>query len=172
MLKVVLIVIIITNLLSIIKNIVCYLNYKKYNPEIRLSSIGISAALITFPTRINLFGKDYNVYNNSAAILANKARFALVNPENSVIFCDTEFMNMSETAKKFIIEHENGHIINHHVVKKDYWLKRKLCIFGGKVLPIELEADEYAASVIGKEAARIGLKEMYSHISIFDLTNK
>lgn len=74
------------------------------------------------------------------------------------IFVDNVFMDLSPETQQFIIEHEIGHIMHRH---KTELKQRQWDMFWGKVHQHEIEADQYAAHMVGKEAAIRALKELY-----------
>ena len=102
-----------------------------------------------------------------------------------LIFVDDTFMKMSPIAQKFIISHEYGHIINHHLEKmsddqikwcEERGLNRSEIVSGTSFKQLKLlsemsqavrsfkyeaEADAFGASVVGVVAARNSLREMY-----------
>ena len=102
-----------------------------------------------------------------------------------LIFVDDTFEKLSAKAQKFVIAHEYGHIINHHLEKigqdeldwcEDHGVNRAEIASGTSFKDLKLmgqmtqdvrnfkyeaEADAYGASVVGVVAARNSLREMY-----------
>jgi Zn-dependent protease with chaperone function len=92
--------------------------------------------------------------------------FALV-PQSVVVLSPALQLIYSHNTCLFIMWHEIGHIVNRHFNNLPWWkllligFNRKRLISKGQVQKEEMEADEYAASKLGKEIVIEGLKEMY-----------
>ncbi|MCX7610424.1 MAG: hypothetical protein N2043_02400 [Ignavibacterium sp.] len=77
---------------------------------------------------------------------------------NPFIVIDDSFNLVNERAKRFIIQHEIGHVVSEHFERigehataRDVALQRIEKLELGGICEMELEADAYAASVLGKE---------------------
>lgn len=85
------------------------------------------------------------------------------------VYTDAHFRSMSKSTQKAILAHEMGHYkCNHTPIPIIYTYDRLIHILKGKVLPMELEADTYAANVVGKEnmiKALLELKQYFKGIS-------
>ena len=76
---------------------------------------------------------------------------AIVFPENKLVVYDNTFRKLSQESKIAILAHELGHIKKNHKAGISYMLKRKAYVLIDKIMPMELEADRYAVSIVGKE---------------------
>lgn len=79
-------------------------------------------------------------------------------PERNVISVDDNFINLSDNAKNFILLHEQGHIINN--LRSQSGIKVLLKEVFNKVDTIEIEADKYAISNIGKDCVLKAIDEL------------
>ena len=82
----------------------------------------------------------------------------------SVIIVDSEFFRLDENIRNFFIQHEIGHI--KHNDDNTSKMLGKLIVLGRSIgcLPkMEVRADCYAASVIGKGAAKAALRSLASN---------
>lgn len=81
------------------------------------------------------------------------------------VYTDVHFRNMSKSTQKAILAHEMGHCkCNHTAIPIIYTYDRLIHILKGKVLSIELEADAYAANVVGKENMIKALLELKQYL--------
>ena len=81
------------------------------------------------------------------------------------VYTDVHFRNMSKSTQKAILAHEIGHCkCNHTAIPIIYIYNRLIHILKGKVLSIELEADAYAANVVGKENMIKALLELKQYL--------
>lgn len=85
---------------------------------------------------------------------------ASVIPGTTKIFTDAQFRSMSPDTQKAILAHELGHYKCQHAVDLLYPFKRIAAIACGSVARVELEADEYACSVVGSQIMIKALEEM------------
>ena len=89
------------------------------------------------------------------------------------VYTDVHFRNMSKPTQKAILAHEMGHCkCNHTPIPIIYTYDRLIHILKGKVLSMELEADAYAANVVGKEnmiKALLELKQYLKGVSAKDI---
>lgn len=85
---------------------------------------------------------------------------------NENIYVDDEFFKLPEKVQIFIYEHERGHIESGHLkaANAESMQERMKNFKKGIVSQIELEADAYAASVIGKDHAVAALFYLESHL--------
>lgn len=111
---------------------------------------------------IKTLGVDLHIYNDKYGVMG-KSVAAVVRFNNRYqILVTEEFHLLSEQAKDTILCHEIGHIRLKHAEKTDLMLsiRRKSAIKKGIVLPMELEADNFAAQYCGKEAVMDMLDEL------------
>lgn len=80
------------------------------------------------------------------------------------VFTDVHFRNMSKSTQKAILAHEMGHYKCNHTPSITYTYDRLIHILKGKVLSMELEADAYAANVVGKENMIKALLELKQYL--------
>lgn len=81
------------------------------------------------------------------------------------VYTDVHFRNMSKSTQRAILAHEMGHYkCNHTPIPIIYTYDRLIHILKGKVLSIELEADAYAANVVGKENMIKALLELKQYL--------
>lgn len=81
------------------------------------------------------------------------------------VYTDVHFRNMSKSTQKAILAHEMGHYkCNHTPIPIIYTYDRLTHILKGKVLSMELEADAYAANIIGKENMIKALLELKQYL--------
>lgn len=87
-------------------------------------------------------------------ILASVAKVTLNNGNSvNLIVTDDGFAKLPRTVRLFLLSHEVGHVLNGDLEKETVALKTYSRAFG--VLPkMEVEADRYAASVVGLDAAK------------------
>lgn len=108
----------------------------------------------------------YVSYNPYMHLFANRiGSIAIILPDTTDVFTDNQFRSMSQKTQYAVLCHEIGHIKNKHAPSVTYMLERIVAIKKGKVLQMELEADEYAVSIVGKDAMIKALKELanYTH---------
>lgn len=86
-------------------------------------------------------------------------RFAS-NPETIThcIFCNNKFMELAEDIRHIVFEHEIGHKVYQHTSEHNMPSILELFGFKGKYLQQEMEADAYAAAIVGKDAVIRALK--------------
>lgn len=105
---------------------------------------------------------SYNPYmqlfTNSMGSIA-----CIINGTNEV-YVDNRYRNMSASTQYAILCHEMGHRYNNHVAKKGYAINRIKHIMHGQVLNMELEADAYAASIVGTDAMITALQELATYL--------
>lgn len=77
------------------------------------------------------------------------------------VIVDDNFRKLSDRAKRALLAHELGHYKLEHRpgFSLIYMLERTLCTLQGKVLDIELEADEYACKLVGAKTFVEALEE-------------
>lgn len=76
------------------------------------------------------------------------------------VYTDAQYRRFSENTQYAILCHELGHKKLNHSVGLTYVLNRIIGVIRNEVLPMELEADEYAASIVGTIPMMQALKEM------------
>lgn len=105
---------------------------------------------------------SYNPYmqlfTNSMGSIA-----CIINGTNEV-YVDNRYRSMSTSTQYAILCHEMGHRYYNHVAKKGYAIERIKHVMHGQVLNMELEADAYAASIVGKDAMITALKELGTYL--------
>ena len=82
----------------------------------------------------------------------------------NVITCDSNFLELDENTRNFLIYHEVGHVIHNHTNMNTKQAKYNIIKRSLGILPkMEIQADCYAASVIGKDAAKLALRSLISN---------
>lgn len=101
----------------------------------------------------------YHLFINRLGCIA-----VIINGTTEVVI-DAQFRKMSNNTQYAILCHEMGHRKNNHIVGITYMFDRIKAVIGGKVLSMELEADAYAVSIMGKVNVINALRELaaYSH---------
>lgn len=90
-------------------------------------------------------------YNPYVHLVTNAiGSIASIYPTGDVIV-DNTFRLLCPATQRAILAHELGHIKLGHKANIFYPFKRMAYIFAGKVLEMELEADVYAASIVGNK---------------------
>lgn len=108
---------------------------------------------------------SYNPYMQ--VVLRSMGGIACVINNTNEVYVDNRFRQMSKSTQYGILCHEMGHRHHGHVAEKGYAIKRLLHIMRGEVLKMELEADNYAASVIGINEMIEALQEMCTYVHGF-----
>lgn len=85
---------------------------------------------------------------------------AMVINGTTEVYTDTHYRNMSTDTQRAILAHELGHYKHNHKAGTTYQLDRIKAIMNGRVLPMELEADAYACSIVGPNNYIKALKEL------------
>ena len=105
---------------------------------------------------------SYNPYmqlfTNSMGSIA-----CIINGTNEV-YVDNRYRSMNTSTQYAILCHEMGHRYYNHVAKKGYAMERIKYIMHGNVLNMELEADAYAASIVGTDAMISALQELGTYL--------
>ena len=104
-------------------------------------------------------------YNPYIQLLTNSmgSIACIINGTNEV-YVDNRYRNMSVSTQYAILCHEMGHRYHNHASKKGYAMARIKHVMYGQVLKMELEADAYAASVVGTDAMITALQELGSYL--------
>ena len=105
---------------------------------------------------------SYNPYMQ--VILRSMGGIACVINDTNEVYVDNRFRRMSKSTQYAVLCHEMGHRHYGHVAKKGYAIKRIVNVMHGKVLKMELEADNYAASVIGINEMIEALQELCTYV--------
>lgn len=141
-----------------------FLNKVKYINGYFLSRFRIAANI----TKIRQTDVLYYDYKGLAVAVCedvvrfNNSLFAMVDHEQKTILVDKDFLKLSDNCKKFILEHEVGHI--------EAGIEKAL---NGRLLENEIEADMYAVNSIGLYESIAALKELYSVINnLFGSNNR
>lgn len=104
-------------------------------------------------------------YNPYMHLLTNRlGSVALVIDGTDEVYVDNQYRNMSKDTQYAILCHELGHTKNNHKASVTYVFDRIKAVLNNKVLPMELEADAYAVSIIGKKRMVNALKEIATHL--------
>lgn len=85
---------------------------------------------------------------------------AIVLNGTTKVYTDAQYRKMSPTTQKAILAHELGHYKCGHMPGATYQWDRIKAIMSNHVLPMELEADAYACSVVGPCTMINALKEL------------
>lgn len=118
--------------------------------------------LINGETDICIYDEPCDEYLHSQHILytgVTKVQFG----EMSVymIVVDSDFLKLDENVRNYLLYHEIGHIKNNHLNMTKEKAKRTILLRRLGILPkMEIEADCYAASVIGKSNTINALKTL------------
>ena len=101
-------------------------------------------------------------YNPYIHLFANRlGSTAMVTPKTGEVFVDNTFRKMDDPIQRAFLAHELGHIVLRHSAGATYMLDRlKATYVDRKVLSIELEADEYAATIVSPWVMIAALKEL------------
>ena len=105
---------------------------------------------------------SYNPYMQ--VILRSMGGIACVINDTNEVYVDDRFRRMSKSTQYAILCHEMGHRHHGHTAGKGYAIKKIFNVMHGKVLDIELEADNYAASIVGIDAMIEALQEMCTYV--------
>lgn len=104
-------------------------------------------------------------YNPYMQLLTNSlGGIAVVLNGTTDVYTDTRFRSMSANTQKAILAHEMGHYKCNHVAGFTYSFNRIKAILNGQVLPMELEADAYACSIVGSVNMVNALKELIPYV--------
>lgn len=112
---------------------------------------------------------DIVIMNGCAIAVATMVE--LNNVTYNVVCTDNLYDCLDENTQKFVINHEIGHHKHNHLKtiiemglddKKKYIQNR----LHGDGINMEYQADAYAVSVMGKEAAKTGIKSLYKTFGI------
>jgi hypothetical protein len=123
----------------------------------RMTGFGIEADSI-----VTIDDTDLHVsYNPYFQLLTNSlGGVAAMIPGTTEVFTDAQFRRMSLSTQMAILAHELGHFKCQHKVDLLYSIKRPMAIMRGRVLKVELEADEYACNIVGSQIMISALEEM------------
>lgn len=105
-------------------------------------------------------------YNPYLQLFTNSlGGIAVVLNGTTEVYTDAQFRKMSKDTQYAILCHEMGHYKHNHIPGKSYTINRIKAITKGRVLKMELEADAYAASIVGTSNMRKALYELtkYTH---------
>lgn len=83
------------------------------------------------------------------------------------IFCNNKFMELPEDVRAPVFEHELGHVVHKHSDKNNTPTLWEVFGFKGKYLQQEMEADAYAAAIVGKDAVIKALKTVVKDYPFF-----
>ena len=89
---------------------------------------------------------------------------AVIINDSTEVITDAQYRNMSKNTQYAILCHEMGHRKNNHTATLTYKLDRIKAILNGGVLPMELEADAYAVSIVGKKNMIMALVELAANL--------
>ena len=104
-------------------------------------------------------------YNPYIQLLTNSmGSIACIINDTNEVYVDNRYRSMSASTQYAILCHEMGHRYHNHTANKWYAVNRIKYIACGKVLNMELEADEYAASIIGTNAMISALQELGTYL--------
>lgn len=102
-------------------------------------------------------------YNPYLHLFTNRlGGIALVINGTNEVYVDDNYRRLSNETQKAVLAHELGHYKLNHKAGNTYAIDRALAIFRNQVLPMELEADEYAASIVGTHSMIKALIELSS----------
>lgn len=137
----------------------------------QLQLINIDGVIAAFPvSEKDMQTQDIAMKLNQCAVMATMKPIFSLQKIDGIIINDNSYEKFSEGAKKFFLYHEIGHIKNGDLDKIgiDFYrtAKRLLRV---TVEPIELKADEYAVSKVGKDIAISALEEVIARtdLSVF-----
>lgn len=112
-------------------------------------------------------------YNPYMHLLTNNiGSIAYVLNGTTEVYIDNTFRQLSKNTQRFVLSHELGHYKCGHKADCKYILNRTKAILNGKVLDIEVEADEFAADIIKKSYIEMYEKkygDIVNHDNIYDI---
>lgn len=104
-------------------------------------------------------------YNPYMQLFTNSlGGIAVVINGTTEVYTDIRFRGMSDATQYAILCHELGHYKHKHNGGITYAFDRLIAIKNKTVLPMELEADMYACSIVGKRAMISALLELKSYL--------
>lgn len=121
---------------------------------------------VEYDSIITIDDTDLHVsYNPYVQLLTNSlGGIAVVITGTTDVYTDARFRDMSADTQKAILAHEMGHYKCNHKPGLTYSFDRIKAILKGQVLPMELEADAYACSVVGSANVVNALKELIPYV--------
>lgn len=137
----------------------------------QLQLINIDGVIAAFPvSEKDMQTQDIAMKMNQCAVMATMKPIFSLQKIDGIIINDNSYNKFSEGAKRFFLYHEIGHIKNGDLDKIgidfNRGVKRLLRL---TVEPMELKADEYAVSKVGKDVAISALEEVIARtdLSVF-----
>jgi uncharacterized protein YunC (DUF1805 family) len=144
--------------------------------QIVLDTIDMVKAQVEVKTRTSFY-RDVTfkvdgvlVYLDDSIVRARGSKVAcfIRMPEyGDLIIVDDRFLLLSNESQRAVIHHERGHIVCGHLdmpakeLNRSHRKRMWKTLFTGKVCSNELEADAYAASVVGIDSMVEALRELY-----------
>ena len=103
-------------------------------------------------------------YNPYMHLFTNSlGSIACIVTNSTDVYTDVRFRNMHAPTQYAILCHEMGHRKHNHKPGLTYQWDRIKANKQGRVLPMELEADEYAVSIVGYFSMITSLKELATY---------
>ena len=131
--------------------------------DFNLNGFKFSLDLFFEKNLTNIYGDIYyhepasdNYLHSRGMILAAAVAMDFNGIRKNVILHDSAFDKVPNYVKKFFVAHEAGHAINGDLDNIDDALAKKLVLQRALgILPkMEIKADRYAASIVGKDIAK------------------
>lgn len=97
--------------------------------------------------------KDTLAMQSIGGVVASAVRYGF----GKVVLIDDTFDELPENTREFVLLHEVCHLLNGH---DEDLIERIKCIRKGEVYPNEIEADKYAADILGTDIAIESLKNI------------
>jgi Zn-dependent protease with chaperone function len=136
--------------MSVISNMIKY--YK--------AAYEVQTRMVWFPNVIDI--KGHTVYHDSITVMGLGCQIAaavILKDGGKIIVVDDEFLKLSEKTQLALIYHELGHFEYNHR-ESSFVRSVKMCL--GFVSQNEIDADAYAAEIIGNVEMIDALTELHS----------
>lgn len=113
---------------------------------------------------------EYKIISHSYFMMKNGSVFAAIletDDGSPIVITDALYDQLDDTTKKFIIAHEIGHIMNPVIDDRDEYERWEDEILEDYSVELESEykADEYAAKIVGVEAAIHAMKDIQDSLN-------
>lgn len=125
-------------------------------------------------TILKSFGYTFKIIQDDLTFRVLHKKYAFITSDDT-IFIDTQFNKLNEHIKDFILYHEIGHKICGHISKNVLINIKRDIVSLFSVSKEELEADAFAASIVGYDNAIDALsylKNQYNGIAKIQLNRR
>lgn len=142
------------------------LNDKELITNASLSLAGCNKPEGELIRTINVNGEDYDViFNPYILIFGGIQCCGILNSSyGKFIVCDKVFAKLDSITQQVLVAHELGHAQLGHRPDRTDALKRIMEVMKGNVSEMELEADAYAADILGNRITIMALKDLKKHV--------